>query len=111
MALNGRFRHDKGGIRRYTGCQLCGADYENLEHFLLKCVKLEGDRNREMLRRMGGADDEETLGNLLFRGGDVGLVGEMILGMWKTRKYLINRLDTLGGSSLPLRASGTVEIR
>ena len=77
----------------------------------MKCNKLEGQRDRELIGKMGGADDRETLGNLLFRGGEMGLVGEMILGMWKNRKYLINRLDTLGGSSLPLRASGTVEIR
>ena len=75
MALNDRFRHDKGGNRRNTGCSLCGAEYENLEHFILKCDKLEGDRNRDLIRKARGADDGETLGNLLFRGGGDGIGG------------------------------------
>ena len=94
-------------------CAICGAEYEDLTHFILKCERLEGERDRILIHEMRGADDKGTLGNLLFRGGRVGQVGGMLLDMWKKRKYWINRLDTLGGAgvSLPLRASDTVEIR
>ena len=96
MALNDRFRHDKGEIKRFTGCLICGAEYEDLRHFLLNCEKLEGDRDRKMIEELRGRDDKETLCNLLFRGGRMGEVGEMIQKMWGTRKYWMNRLG-LGG--------------
>ena len=41
MALNDRFRHDRGGNRRNTGCTLCGADYENFEHFIFTMRRIQ----------------------------------------------------------------------
>ena len=92
LALNDRFRHDRGENRRDTNCSICGAEMETLEHFVLRCERLEGERDAELLREMRGTDDKETLGNLLFKGGKVVRAGEMIKKLWGRRKYWINRL-------------------
>ena len=95
LALNDRFRHDKGEVKRDTICSICTTEYEDLGHFILRCVKLEGERDRVLLREMVGTDEKATLGNLLFR-GDMERVGVMLRKMWRARKYWIDRLD--GGS-------------
>ena len=68
MALNDRFRHDRGDIRRCTNYSICAVEYEDLGHFLLQCERLDGERDRVLMRELRGADDIETIGNLLFRG-------------------------------------------
>ena len=97
MALNDRFRHDKGENKRHTGCPICGAEYENLEHFVLHCPKLDSEREGELIRDMRGEGDKDTLCNLLFRGGRLGEVGVMIQKMWRVRKYWVNRKVLEGG--------------
>ena len=97
MALNDRFRHDKGENKRNTGCPICGAEYENLEHFVLRCPKLDSEREGELIRNMRGEGDKDILCNLLFRGGRLGEVGVMIQKMWRVRKYWVNRKVLEGG--------------
>ena len=92
MALNDRFRHDRGENRRDTDCGICGTEMETLEHFVLRCGRLEGERDSGLLREMRGTDDRDTMSNLLFKGGMIMRAGEMIKKMWGKRKYLINRM-------------------
>ena len=95
LALNDRFRHDKGEVKRDTKCSICTTEYEDLGHFILRCEKLENERDRFLLRDMGGTDEKATLGNLLFR-GDMERVGVMLRRMWRARKYWVNRLGVQG---------------
>ena len=98
MALNDRFRHDRGAIRRCTNCSICAVEYEDLGHFLLRCERLNGERDARLIAEARGIDDKETIGNILFRGGRMGEVGRMICRMWRARKCWINRLGTEGGA-------------
>ena len=54
LALNDRFRHDKGEVKRDRNCSICTIEYEDLGHFILRCEKLENERDRVLLREMGG---------------------------------------------------------
>ena len=59
-------RWGKGSSR----CDLCGEEKEDLEHFVLKCPRLESKR-RGVIGRFKRNGDRDTLGILLFetRGG------------------------------------------
>ena len=35
-----------------TTCQLCGKEEEDLEHFLIRCKKLETKRNKEIMEEL-----------------------------------------------------------
>ena len=72
-------------------CNLCEEEEESLEHFMLKCNKLERKRNYELINRFKGSNIKETLGLLLFetRGEDLELIKEMITNMWETREKLL----------------------
>ena len=45
---------------------MCGAEYEDLTHFMIKCRELEKVRNVQLMTKKKGANDEDTVGNLLF---------------------------------------------
>ena len=45
---------------------MCGAEYEDLIHFMIKCKQLEAERNVQLLMKKKGNNDEDTVGNLLF---------------------------------------------
>ena len=85
-------------MKRDTRCSICAVEYEDMGHFILRCEKLRGETDREVLREMEGMDEKATLGNLLFR-GDMERVGAMLRRMWKARKYWINRLGVIGGET------------
>ena len=53
---------------------MCGAEREDVKHFVLKCRSLEHRRDGELIERVKGENDEETLGNLLFRTKDGNLL-------------------------------------
>ena len=56
-----------------------------------------------MIRDMEGRDDRETIGNLLFQGGRLEEVGNMLRRMWGERRYWMNRLQVggRGGGTQP----------
>ena len=68
---------------------MCGAEREDIEHFVLKCRNLEHRRDGELIERLKGENEEETLGNLLFGAKDDDLedIKEMLQKMWDSRKY------------------------
>ena len=43
LKLNDRNRHQGGEVK----CKLCGAEVENLEHFILECVELSEERKKK----------------------------------------------------------------
>ena len=45
---------------------MCGTEYEDLIHFMIKCKELEEERNIQLIMKKKGNNDEETVGNLLF---------------------------------------------
>ena len=83
LGLNDRQRWKKGD----TSCRLCGYEYEDLEHFLLDCKKLEGGRNKELIERKM-VNGEDTVGRLLFdfADGDLEELKRMLQEMWSIRK-------------------------
>ena len=82
LGLNDRQRWKKGD----TSCRLCGYEYEDLEHFLLDCKKLEGGRNKELIERKM-VNGEDTVGKLLFdfADGDLEELKRMLQEMWSIR--------------------------
>ena len=73
-------------------CGICGAEIEDLGHFILRCSKLEDERDTNLIDEHKGDNEIETLGNLFFLGGEIDRVGLMTKRLWKARKYWINRL-------------------
>ena len=55
------------GIMVVSLCDLCGADREDLEHFLFVCPKLERVRDKELIDRIGSiGNGVDRVGKLLF---------------------------------------------
>ena len=80
--------HRGRGNQNYdTTCKLCGEEDEDIVHFLVKCKKLEGERDN---RLMNGAqqDPEEKLRQLLFENKEHQEVGKMIKNLWLLRKRM-----------------------
>ena len=86
LKLDDWYRHQAGGE---VGCKMCGGEWEDLMHFTLKCRGIEDKRNKELIGKMKGSCDRETMGNLLFRtkGEDLEEVKKMLKRMWNARKY------------------------
>ena len=66
LGLNDRQRHNNVRTEGDTKCRLCEEKYENLEHFLINCKKLEEERNPRIMEKNKGNNDENTVGNILF---------------------------------------------
>ena len=82
LRLNYRRRHGGGDIT----CEICGEGQEDLEHFILKCRKLEGKRKSDLLGDRG-RESEVIIGELLFSGERTQEVKEMLGKMWREREY------------------------
>ena len=68
-------------------CDLCGAEREDLMHFILKCRPLEGKR-RGVIEKFRSDCDRDTLGALLFgtEGEDCEEVKSMMWDLWVERQ-------------------------
>ena len=91
LGLNDRKRHKKkeqGDTN--TSCRLCKGEYEDLNHFLINCKKLEQDRNPRLMEKHKGSNDDITVGNILFdiEGEDLEDTKKMLTRMWNKRKKL-----------------------
>ena len=84
MRLNYNRRHTGGD----TTCEICGEGQEDLEHFILKCSKLEGKRMVELLGDRG-REEKEIIGELLFSGERIQDVKDMLGRMWRERENRI----------------------
>ena len=67
-----------------TTCKICGEGEEDLEHFIMKCSKLEGFRRRDLI---GEGSGRETLGKILFDKKGIGEVKTMLGKLWRERMY------------------------
>ena len=47
-------------------CELCRLEREDLGHFILRCSEMLGVRKRDLLEEIGGEEEWEKLGKLLF---------------------------------------------
>ena len=76
-------------------CTMCGAEKEDVEHFVLRCRNLFYRRDEELTERLKGENDEETLGNLMFKtvGKDLEALKEMLQKLWDTRKTLLSAAE------------------
>ena len=72
-----------------TTCQICGEEEENLEHFLIRCKKLEPKRDEEIMKELDKMKKEKRVPHLLFKMKDYERVSEMIYKMWLLRKVLL----------------------
>ena len=70
---------------------MCRLETEDLGHFILRCPELSGARREGLIREVGGQEDRERLGRLLFTGGRVEEVREMLGSLWRLRSYLVAR--------------------
>ena len=90
LELNDRQRFNNERTERDTRCRLCEEEYENLEHFLIHCKKLEEERNPRIMKKNKGNNDENTVGNILFdiESKDLEDTKKMLSRMWNKRKKL-----------------------
>ena len=72
-----------------TTCQLCGKETEDLEHFLIKCEKLEEGRENELMRKTKKMKQEEKIAYILFKSKRWEEAGNMIYKLWHLRKILL----------------------
>ena len=86
LDLNDRQRFNQG--HKDTSCKLCGEEYEDLTHFLIKCKGLEEQRNTQIILKNKGSNDEDTVGNVLFdiEEQDLEKTKKMLQRMWNKRK-------------------------
>ena len=72
-----------------TTYQLCGEEEENLEHFMIKCNKLEGKRDREIMDTLKSIEGKRKLPHLLFEMKDWEKTSNMVYKLWHLRKILL----------------------
>ena len=78
--------HKGRGNKNYnTICKLCKEEPENLVHFIIKCKKLEGSKNYEILNK-DIKEPEERMKILLFRNKNYKLVSKLLRDLWEHRK-------------------------
>ena len=72
-------------------CKLCEEE-EDLEHFIVRCLKLEGKRNPEIMEDGPPMTSEERTAHILFRNNKFKETTIMIRGMWEYRKHMKDNL-------------------
>ena len=72
-----------------TTCQLCGTEEEDLEHFIIKCKKLESKRDKEIMEKVKKEKEENRMAYLLFKIQKWEEVSKMIYKLWHLRKILL----------------------
>ena len=60
-----------------------------MEHFILKCKKLEGKRDKEIIEKLEKEKEENRLSYLLFGIQKWDEVSKMIYKLWHLRKILL----------------------
>ena len=70
-------------------CKLCGAEEEDLRHFILECPRLEGKRDRRLMEKWRNVDKDKQLINILFKEKDHNKLRQMLGAMWQYRKDLL----------------------
>ena len=78
---------------------MCGAEYEDLIHFMIKCKELEEKRNTQLIMKKKGNNVEDTVGNLLFdiERTDLEITKKMLQRMWNKRNRIEKEWKKKGG--------------
>ena len=83
------FRRHNGGE---TKCDLCGADREDLIHFILVCPSLDRFRDKDLIEKIGEPGNGiDRVGNLLFNKASIETVKKMLGTLWRERNILLIR--------------------
>ena len=77
--------------KRFKGeeekCDMCGAEREDLKHFVLWCPEYNQERiKHEKLQRPYQEDEDWIIGDLLFDNNDIETTKKMLHDFWKKRK-------------------------
>ena len=70
-------------------CRLCGAEEEDLKHFVLECPRLGGKRDRRLIEKWRDVDTDKQLTNILFKEKNYTKLRQMLGAMWQFRKNLL----------------------
>ena len=75
-------------------CRICAQGDENLMHFMLHCSELANIRSRRIeLQKPHIENEEEVVGDYLFKKEDQPHKMGNLYNMWKRRMYLLRRMD------------------
>merc|ERR1712055_186577 len=83
----------RGKVNYDKKCKLCEKEEEDIVHFTIKCEKLEGKRNYELINKEL-IDPEERMRALLFRNENNQEVGRMIKDLWDLRGKMLKDKKT-----------------
>ena len=83
----------RGKMNYDKKCKLCEKEEEDIVHFTIKCEKLEGKRNYELINKEL-IDPEERMRALLFRNENHQEVGRMIKELWDLRGKMLKDKKT-----------------
>ena len=81
----------RGNLNYNTKCKLCELAEENIVHFTVECIALEGRRNYNLIDR-NIKDPKKRMIKLLFNQGNYQEVGKMIRSLWLRRKAILKYL-------------------
>ena len=81
----------RGKIEYDRKCKMCEEEVEDIVHFTVKCEKLEGKRNYDLINK-NLIDPEERMRTVLFRNEKRQEVGRMIRDMWVLRSELLREI-------------------
>ncbi len=74
-----------------TTCVMCGAEKEDLNHFLLQCVAYSDERQKNiLLQRPYNNKEDNVIGTLLFDNKTIEESKRTIYKFWKMRENKIN---------------------
>merc|ERR1712179_205763 len=83
----------RGKMNYDKKCKLCEKKEEDIVHFTIKCGKLEGKRNYDLINKEL-IDPEERMRALLFRNENHQEVGRMIKELWDLRGKMLKEKKT-----------------
>ena len=87
LRLKDRNRFTGGDV----GCDMCGAEMEDLEHFILWCPAYTEIKMKEPLYQQPYIEDTcSVLGNLLFNKQNIDRVKKILYSCWQKRKNQVN---------------------
>ena len=78
----------RGNLHYNTSCKLCGLGEEDIVHFTVECLALEGKRNYNLINRRI-EDPRQRMIDVLFRQKNYQEVGNMVKNLWLRRKAIL----------------------
>lgn len=75
-------------------CVMCGAQEENLEHFMLECPPMSPERKKSLiLQKPHQEKSEDVKGNFLFNEEMMERSREVLESMWQKRGLTMKRME------------------